>query len=115
MAQMERANEVRLARADIKRRVREPRSLPGSADVLASVLEESVPRELAGMTLDALLLCVFRAPRARRALWVAETGASPMTIVGRLTDRQRTLLVDALRLSPDDLSARVAQRRGRAA
>lgn len=86
---LERANRVRLARADLKRRV-------ATGDVCAAEVVAACPWEAASMTLAELLTSQRRwgAQRCRRFLL---TVSLPETkTLGSLTDRQRGELVRAL-------------------
>lgn len=113
------ANQIRLGRAGLKRRIRASRDSKASAAELATILTEGVPPALAGMTMDALLRCVFQSPPSRRRRWTAEAETSPTRLLGALSARQVELLVAALCMSGKELAdreeIRVFQRSRRAA
>jgi hypothetical protein len=94
MTALARANQVRLARADLKREVAEGRR------TVADVLSDDVPWEAASMTIMDLLMAQHRWGRTRCRrflvrlpvdLLMAETKT-----LGSMTLRQRRLLADAL-------------------
>lgn len=86
---LERANRVRLARAELKRRVAN-----GKLSVTEVVL--SCPWEAHGMEVSTLLLSQKRWGRARCHRILVSIGVTENKPVGTLTERQRTALVDAL-------------------
>ncbi|HUR87341.1 MAG TPA: hypothetical protein VMY78_18580 [Solirubrobacteraceae bacterium] len=82
MRALQRANEVRLARAGLKRRIGE-----GAITVREVIL--TCPWEVASMPLDELLLSQHRWGTTRSRRFLAEIGLSETKTVGSLTDRQR--------------------------
>ena len=86
MQALRRANEVRLARAELKRAVAEGRTTVG-AIILAC------PWEAASMTIAELLLSQRRWGATRCSRFLAEIGMTETKTVGSMTDRQRRALV----------------------
>ena len=86
---LESANRVRLARADLKRRV-------SSGDVSAAEVIEDNLWEARTMTLSELLVSQRRWGRTRSHKFLATLGLSENKPVGKLTDRQRHELADQL-------------------
>ena len=82
MQALNRANEVRLARAALKRSVAEGRMTVG-----AVVL--SCPWEAASMTIAELLLCQRRWGATRCGRLLAVLGVTETKTVGSMTERQR--------------------------
>jgi hypothetical protein len=93
MRALERANKVRMARAELKRRI-----ATGEIDVADIVLE--CPVEVSGMTVADLLVSQrsWGATRCRRVL--ARLQMSETKTVGSMTERQRQTLVSACRERP---------------
>jgi hypothetical protein len=89
MQALARANQVRLARAALKRDVGS-----GRREVTAVVLES--PWEADSMSLSELLCSQRRWGRARSRKLLSSIALSEGKRVGTLTDRQRRLLVAAL-------------------
>jgi hypothetical protein len=85
MQALQRANEVRLARAALKRRVAE-----GRITVAAVIL--SCPWEAASMTIAELLLSQRRWGSTRSTRFLAQIGMSETKTVGSMTERQRYAL-----------------------
>lgn len=85
MQALQRANEVRLARADLKRRIGD-----GATSVREVIL--TCPWEVASMPLDELLVSQHRWGTTRCRKFLAEIGLSETKTVGSLTDRQRQAL-----------------------
>jgi hypothetical protein len=94
---LQRANEVRLARADLKRRVAD-----GEQTVADVVLES--PWEAKSMTVADLLMSQRRWGRTRCRRFLAQAGLSETKRIGSLTDRQRRVVADQL---DDRLGARM--------
>ncbi len=86
---LEQANEVRLARAELKRRVAE-----GELSVVEVVL--SCPRHAHSMSIGSLLTSQKRWGRARCHRILVPIGVAENKPVGALTERQRMALADAL-------------------
>jgi len=84
-----RANEVRLARADLKRRI-----ASGDCSVCEPILE--TPTEADGMTVSELLTSQRRWGRARCRKLLSRIGLSENKRLGTLTERQRKMLCAAL-------------------
>jgi hypothetical protein len=85
MQALQRANEVRLARAELKRRVAEGEVSAGEV-VLACSWEAS------SMTIGELLVSQHRWGSTRCRKFLEEIGLSEKKTVGSMTDRQRRAL-----------------------
>jgi hypothetical protein len=85
MQALRRANEVRLARAELKRSVAE-----GSTTVGAIIL--ACPWEAASMTISELLLSQRRWGATRCSRFLASIAMTETKTVGSMTDRQRRAL-----------------------
>ncbi len=85
MQALQRANEVRLARAELKRDVGN-----GSTTVAAIILE--CPWEAASMPIAELLLSQHRWGAARCRRFLADIAMSETKTVGSMTERQRRAL-----------------------
>jgi hypothetical protein len=86
MQALQRANEVRLARAELKRNIGD-----GTITVEEVILE--CPWEAASMTIAELLTSQRRWGTTRCSKLLAEVGLPEIKTVGSMTDRQRGLLV----------------------
>jgi hypothetical protein len=93
MRALERANKVRLARADLKRRV-----ATGESSVAEIVLE--CPWEAASMTVADLLMSQRRWGVSRCRKFLAQIPMSETKTVGTMTDRQRHTLAAMLAVRP---------------
>lgn len=82
---LEHANRVRLARADLKRRI------GSGAITVAEVLAEP-PAEVASMSISELLMSQRRWGRARCRRLLLSLGVPENKRIGTLTDRQRVAL-----------------------
>ena len=89
MRALDRANRVRLARAELKREIAE-----GSRTVADVVAE--CPWESESMMISDLLMSQHRWGRTRCRRFLASTSIPETKTVGSLTDRQRTLLAAKL-------------------
>lgn len=87
---LERANEVRLARASLKRAV-------ASGQVTAASVALECPWEAETMRLSELLMCQRRWGRTRTRKLLGDLGLAENKTVLSLTQRQRRLLASALR------------------
>lgn len=85
MQALQRANEVRLARAELKRSVAVGRRTVGQV-----ILD--CPWEAASMTISELLLSQRRWGTARASRFLADLDLSETKTVGSLTERQRRAL-----------------------
>jgi hypothetical protein len=85
MQALQRANEVRLARAELKRKVGE-----GAATVGEIIL--TCPWEAASMTIAELLTSQRRWGTTRCSKFLAGIGMPETKTVGSMTERQRSLL-----------------------
>ncbi|MEA2156985.1 MAG: hypothetical protein QOE11_3125 [Solirubrobacteraceae bacterium] len=85
MQALQRANEVRLARAGLKRRVAEGAITAGEV-ILSS------PWEAASMTIGELLVSQHRWGSTRCRKFLAEIGMPETKTVGSMTERQRLAL-----------------------
>lgn len=99
MAALQRANEVRLARATLKRRVAE-----GEVSVAAVVL--TIPVEAEGMAVADLLMCQRRWGRARCRKLLSAVPLSETKPLGSLTERQRRALASLVEASAGAPAAR---------
>jgi hypothetical protein len=93
MRALERANKVRLARADLKRRV-----ATGETSVAEVVLE--CPWEAQSMSVADLLMSQRRWGVSRCRKFLAQIPMSETKTVGTMTDRQRRTLAAMLRARP---------------
>jgi hypothetical protein len=89
MQALQRANEVRLARAELKRRVGD------GAITVAEVIVEC-PWEAASMTIAELLTSQRRWGATRCSKFLAQLGMPETKTVGSMTERQRSLLAATL-------------------
>ena len=89
MDALRQANQVRHARAELKRRVAEGRV--GVAEVVGTC-----PRELRTMTVFDLLKSQHRWGRTRSRSFLASTEVPETKQLGALTERQRSAVVAAL-------------------
>lgn len=89
MQALQRANEVRLARAGLKRRVGE-----GTASVSGVILD--CPWEAASMTVAELLLSQRRWGTTRCSKFLAQIGMPEAKTIGAMTERQRRALIAAM-------------------
>lgn len=89
MTALRRANEVRLARAALKRRVSE-------GTITASEVIVTCPWEAASMTIGELLVSQHRWAWTRARRLLADLGVSETKTLGSFTDRQRHMFARAL-------------------
>lgn len=89
MQALRRANEVRLARAELKRNVAE-----GVLTVDEVILAR--PWEAASMTIAELLMSQPRWGATRCAKFLARIGLTETKTVGSMTERQRQQLADSI-------------------
>jgi hypothetical protein len=89
MRALERANQVRLARADLKRRV-----AVAEADVAAVIMD--CPWEAESMAVGDLLMSQRRWGQTRCRKFLAQVPMSEKKTIGSMTDRQRRTLVAML-------------------
>lgn len=85
MQALQRANEVRLARADLKRQVKE------GAITVGDVILTS-PWEAASMPIAELLMSQHRWGKTRCSKFLTEIGMPETKTIGSMTERQRVLL-----------------------
>lgn len=90
---LERANEVRLARAELKRRIAE-------GDVSAGEVILASPSEASSWMVGDLLMSQRRWGSTRCRKFLSRNQISEMKQVGALTDRQRRMLAAALQTCP---------------
>jgi hypothetical protein len=90
MRALERANQVRLARAELKRRI-----ATGGLDVTAVLLD--CPWEAESMAVADLLVSQRRWGQTRCRKFLAQLPMSEKKTIGSMTDRQRQTLVAMLR------------------
>src|ERR1700677_777831 len=93
MRALERANQVRLARAELKRRV-----AIGDTEVAAVILE--CPWEAESMAVADLLMSQRRWGQTRCRKFLAQLAMSEKKTVGSMTDRQRRTLAAMLTAVP---------------
>lgn len=86
---LEQANRVRLARAELKRRVAE-------GEVPAAEVIAEVPWEAASMTISDLLMCQHRWGRTRTRRFLGSIPMGETKQLQTMTPRQRTELVERL-------------------
>src|ERR1700756_5285475 len=86
MRALERANQVRLARAELKRRI-----ATGGLDVTAVLLD--CPWEAKSMAVADLLVSQRRWGQTRCRKFLAQLPMSEKKTIGSMTDRQRQTLV----------------------
>jgi hypothetical protein len=94
---LERANSVRLARADLKRKIAD-----GETSAAAIIL--GCPGEVQRWTVAELLVSQRRWGAARCRKFLQSVQISEIKLIGDLTDRQRRLLVTALGGCPEMLT-----------
>ena len=82
---LERANRVRLARAELKREI-------AGQEISASQVILECPWEAASMSISDLLMCQRRWGRARCRRLLVSLGVPENKQIGTLTDRQRGAL-----------------------
>jgi len=85
MQALQRANEVRLARAELKRKV-------GDGAITVDEIILTCPWEAASMTIAELLTSQRRWGTARCRKFLAAIGMPETKTVGSMTERQRSLL-----------------------
>ena len=93
MDALRQANEVRLARAGLKRRV-------ADGEVSAAEVVRASPWEARNMTVFELLMSQRRWGRTRSRSLLARTEVPETKQLGKLTERQRRAVVDVLRRTP---------------
>lgn len=86
---LERANRVRLARAELKRQV-------AGEEISASQVILDCPWEAASMSISDLLMCQRRWGRARCRRLLVSLGVPENKQIGTLTERQRSALATVL-------------------
>lgn len=89
MTALQRANKVRLARAELKRRVKDDKITVGQVVL-------STPWEAASMTVADLLMSQHRWGRGRTKKFLSAIPLSETKTVGSLTERQRRAIATAL-------------------
>ncbi len=97
---LERANEVRLARAELKRRI-------ADGDVSAAQVILANPPEASSWTVGELLMSQRRWGRTRCFKFLNRNQIGEMKPVGKLTERQRQMLAAQLQ-SSEPLTSDVA-------
>ncbi len=86
---LERANEVRLARAELKRRI-------ADGQITAAAVIRECPWESASWSIAELLMSQRRWGSTRCGRFLRRNEISELKPVGKLTERQRRLLADQL-------------------
>ena len=99
---LQRANEVRLARAALKRRV-------ASGEVSAADVILACPAEVEGMAVSDLLMSQRRWGRTRCRKFLATFPLAENKPIGTLTDRQRRAVAEELPV-PTTLSSHATER-----
>lgn len=92
---LERANEIRLERAALKRRI-------AAGEVSAAEIILHPPRAAESWSLGDLLMTQRRWGTTRCRRFLARNGIAETKPIGTLTDRQRHVLADALRCPLSD-------------
>lgn len=95
MAAVRKANRVRLARVDLKRRIA-ALSREEAFELLAGTFENP-PEFCQGMTPFDLLMFVRRMGRRHALTWIRKAGLSEARRIRELTERQRMVLAAMLR------------------
>jgi hypothetical protein len=90
MRALDRANEVRLARAALKRKI-------AAGEVSVVVVVEEIPSETETMTIAELLTSQRRWGITRTRKFLAPLALSENKRMGTLTERQQSMLADELR------------------
>jgi len=90
---LQRANEVRLARAELKRRVAE-------GELTASEVVLDAPWEAESMAIADLLMSQHRWGRTRCRRFLAQVPLSETKTIGSLTERQRLAVAARLEAAP---------------
>lgn len=98
MRALERANQIRLARSALKRRIAQGQVDP--ADVITGC-----PREVENMTIVELLSCQRRWGAIRCRRFLKEVQIKETRTIGAMTRRERTLVVAVLTPQERDGSA----------
>lgn len=93
---LEAANRVRSIRFQVKEHIRSFRTLEGSINAAADVLE-SAPAELDTMRVETLLKSVFRLGPSKAQRMMLQAGVPLSRSIGSLTRRQRETLVQLMR------------------
>lgn len=91
---LERANEVRLARASLKRRI-------ALGDVSAAEVLLTCPTEASSWQIGDLLMSQRRWGTTRCRKFLSRNHIVETKPIGKLTERQRRVLAEALDASPD--------------
>ena len=91
---LERANEIRLARASLKRRI-------ALGDVSAAEVLLTCPSEAASWSIGDLLMSQRRWGTTRCRKFLSRNHIIETKQIGTLTDRQRRVLATALRAAPE--------------
>ena len=86
---LERANRVRLARAELKRQI-------AAEEISASQVILDCPWEASSMSISDLLMCQRRWGRARCRRLLVSLGVPENKQIGTLTERQRSALAAVL-------------------
>jgi hypothetical protein len=94
MRALEQANQVRLARAELKRRI-------AAEEVSVADVILSRPSHTEGMEVSELLTSQRQWGRARCRRLLVSLGVPENKLLGTLTDRQRTRLAEGLALRPN--------------
>jgi hypothetical protein len=93
MQALQRANEVRLARAELKRRI-------GDGHASAAEVVQSCPWEVETMTVAELLMSQRRWGRTRARRFLAAIPLTETKTIGSMTERQRRTLAAMLGATP---------------
>ena len=104
---LQRANQVRLARAELKRQV-------AGEEISASQVILDCPWEAASMSISDLLMCQRRWGRARCRRLLISLGVPENKQIGTLTERQRSALAAVLATGGRSGADRVTPRRAHA-
>lgn len=108
LAALELANEVRTARAHLRRSIHDTGNYDTSRLRLAELFRDGPPECMATMRLDAALDWVYRMGPVRIASCLRAAECSPYKRIGDLTPRQQERLIMALETDLDYRSKRSA-------
>lgn len=96
MQALERANDVRLARAYLKRQI-------AAGETTVQEILADPPPEIANMTIAELLLAQHRWGSQRMRQFLKALGISELRPVGRLTERERKVISYRLGMAPSEI------------
>jgi hypothetical protein len=109
MNALAKANEIRLARAPLRRRVAQAGDYATSRDELATVIEADMDL-LGSMLVGVLLRWVHKMPPAGVSTLLVYVGSSEYRLLRQLSPAQRGRLVEGLRMDSGELRAAIEAR-----